>query len=309
MDFVTLDFETASAAGDSVCEIGLAFVSGGKVIGTYGRLVRPPGNRFDYWNTKVHGIRPEDVENEPSFAELWPEIFPLLNNKFVIAHNASFDFGVLQKSIAANRLSFPSLYYACSVQISRRVWTGLEKYNLGALCAYHGIPLNHHRAEHDSKATAQLCIKAFDEAGVESPQDVLTKIQTKIWKLEAGSRTPISNKPVSERRQRARKPIQAPPQRENLNPLSIFYKKRVVFTGTLSSLKRLEALQAIMDIGGIPEERVSPQTDFVVIGRNDFAPAGLKSISSKQREALRLITAGVPIRFITEEEFISHLGR
>lgn len=308
MDFVTLDFETASAAGDSVCEIGLAFVSGGKVIGTYGRLVRPPGNRFDYWNTKVHGIRPEDVENEPSFAELWPEIFPLLNNKFVIAHNASFDFGVLQKSIAANRLSFPSLYYACSVQISRRVWTGLEKYNLGALCAYHGIPLHHHRAEHDSKATAQICIKAFNEAGVESPQDVLTKIQTKIWKLEAGVKSPIT-KPTSSRRQWANKPVKPAPRRESLNPLSIFYKKRVVFTGTLSTLKRLEALQVIMDIGGIPEERVSTQTDFVVLGRNDFSPAGLKTISSKQREALRLITAGAPIRFMTEEEFIAHLGQ
>lgn len=308
MDFVTLDFETASAAGDSVCEIGLAFVSGGKVIGTYGRLVRPPGNRFDYWNTKVHGIRPEDVENEPSFAELWPEIFPLLNNKFVIAHNASFDFGVLQKSIAANRLSFPSLYYACSVQISRRVWTGLEKYNLGALCAYHGIPLHHHRAEHDSKATAQICIKAFKEAGVESPQDVLTKIQTKIWKLEAGVKSPIT-KPTSSRRQWANKPVKPAPRRESLNPLSIFYKKRVVFTGTLSTLKRLEALQVIMDIGGIPEERVSTQTDFVVLGRNDFSPAGLKTISSKQREALRLITAGAPIRFMTEEEFIAHLGQ
>lgn len=308
MDFVTLDFETASAAGDSVCEIGLAFVSGGKVIGTYGRLVRPPGNRFDYWNTKVHGIRPEDVENEPSFAELWPEIFPLLNNKFVIAHNASFDFGVLQKSIAANRLSFPSLYYACSVQISRRVWTGLEKYNLGALCAYHGIPLHHHRAEHDSKATAQICIKAFNEAGVESPQDVLTKIQTKIWKLEAGVKSPIT-KPTSTRRQWANKPLKPTPRRESLNPLSIFYKKRVVFTGTLSTLKRLEALQVIMDIGGIPEERVSTQTDFVVLGRNDFSPAGIKTISSKQREALRLITAGAPIRFMTEEEFIAHLGQ
>lgn len=308
MDFVTLDFETASAAGDSVCEIGLAFVSGGKVIGTYGRLVRPPGNRFDYWNTKVHGIRPEDVENEPSFAELWPEIFPLLNNKFVIAHNASFDFGVLQKSIAANRLSFPSLYYACSVQISRRVWTGLEKYNLGALCAYHGIPLHHHRAEHDSKATAQICIKAFNEAEVESPQDVLTKIQTKIWKLEAGVKSPIT-KPTSTRRQWANKPLKPTPRRESLNPLSIFYKKRVVFTGTLSTLKRLEALQVIMDIGGIPEERVSTQTDFVVLGRNDFSPAGIKTISSKQREALRLITAGAPIRFMTEEEFIAHLGQ
>lgn len=308
MDFVTLDFETASAAGDSVCEIGLAFVSGGKVIGTYGRLVRPPGNRFDYWNTKVHGIRPEDVENEPSFGDLWPEIFPMLHNKFVIAHNASFDFGVLQKSIVANRLSFPSLYYACSVQISRRVWTGLEKYNLGALCAYHSIPLNHHRAEHDSKATAQICIKAFNEAGVESPQDVLTKIQTKIWKLEAGVKSPIT-KPTSSRRQWANKPLKPAPRRESLNPLSIFYKKRVVFTGTLSTLKRLEALQVIMDIGGIPEERVSTQTDFVVLGRNDFSPAGLKTISSKQREALRLITAGAPIRFMTEEEFIAHLGQ
>lgn len=69
-NFTALDFETANASRSSVCSIGLAKVKNGEIIDTYYSLVNP-GERFDSRNIAVHGIRPEDVRNAPSFADIF----------------------------------------------------------------------------------------------------------------------------------------------------------------------------------------------------------------------------------------------
>lgn len=302
LDFITIDFETATGSGDSPCEIGLTFVRDGRITGSYGRLIRPPGNRYDYWNTKIHGIRPEETAHEPSFADLWPELAPMLDNRFLIAHNASFDFSVLRSTLVSYRLPVPSLMYACSVQLSKKIWKGLPKYNLKALCDLHGIDFNHHRAEADSLATARLCIKAFSEAGIESENDIREKLKTNIWQMRPGGNVRL-NMPT---RKKAAE-MQALEQSVKVKPGSLFYKKKVVFTGTLSTMKRLEALQEILDLGGFPEEKVTEETDFLVVGRPEMPSRSLSGLSQKQRLALELITKGAPIRFISEPEFIHQL--
>jgi len=186
LDFITIDFETATSSGDSPCEIGLTFVRDGKIVNTYSRLIRPLGNRYDYWNVQVHGITPGETEFEPSFDELWPELEPMLAGRFLVAHNASFDFSVLRKTLQGYRLGFPSLLYSCSVQMSKKVWTGLPRYDLKTLCRHHGINLRHHRAEADSLATAQLCLRAFEDAGIDSVDDIRNKLRTNVWQLHAG---------------------------------------------------------------------------------------------------------------------------
>ncbi len=192
MDFITLDFETATPDGNSPCEIGLTVVSDGQIKATYGRLIKPPGNVFDYKNIRVHGIKPADVRQSPTFDHLWDELYPLLNDAFLIAHNASFDLGVLRKTLDYYQLPYPGLHYACSVQILRRIWTGLSHYNLKFLCDLHKISLNHHRAQDDSMATAHLCIKAFQEAEIRSRDDLQTKIKAPLWKLSPGGHHRIS---------------------------------------------------------------------------------------------------------------------
>lgn len=302
MDFITIDFETATSSGDSACEIGLTFVRNGCIEGTYGRLIRPPANRFDYWNTKIHGIRPVDVEQEPGFDEVWRELAPMVENKFLIAHNAPFDLSVLRKSLEHYRLEIPSLLYACSVQLSKKIWKGLPGYNLKFLCGYHGISLNHHRAEADSLATAQLCIKAFEQAEISSVQDIRSKLKTHVWQMRPDGNFRLG-KPAAAKGKRT----VAEPRKNLENPASLFYRKKVVFTGVLSSMKRLEAQQAVLNIGGIPEETVTRDTDYLIVGRFDPAFARISNLSQKQRTALGFITEGAFIQFISEPEFLHQL--
>lgn len=49
---------------------------------------------FSPFTIAVHGIRPQDVANSPSFAEVWEEAMPLMQGNVVVAHNAAFDMNV-----------------------------------------------------------------------------------------------------------------------------------------------------------------------------------------------------------------------
>ena len=74
LNFIAIDFETATGRRASVCEAGICVVRDGKVVETRSWLVRPPGNWYFYVNTQIHGIHPSDTENSPAFPEVWNEI-------------------------------------------------------------------------------------------------------------------------------------------------------------------------------------------------------------------------------------------
>jgi DNA polymerase III subunit epsilon len=164
MSFLALDFETATSEPTSACEIGVALVEGGRVTSSAGWLIKPPQwPYFQAMNVQVHGIRPADVAQSPTFAALWPELQRwFAAAPTLIAHNAAFDMKVLRASLAHSKLPVPNTQYACSVQFARRVWPHFPNHKLNSLCAQHGINLkNHHRAEADARACAEITLRAL----------------------------------------------------------------------------------------------------------------------------------------------------
>ncbi|MBK8338619.1 MAG: hypothetical protein IPK99_00720 [Flavobacteriales bacterium] len=89
------------------------------------------------------------------------EVSDLLNGATVVAHNASFDMGVLRSTLASHGCGHPTFQYFCSVSMAKKVWPGYPKYDLKSLCLRNGIPLVHHRAGNDAEATAQLVLRAM----------------------------------------------------------------------------------------------------------------------------------------------------
>ncbi|MEO7907740.1 MAG: exonuclease domain-containing protein, partial [Saprospiraceae bacterium] len=134
MDFISIDFETATRERNSPCEIGLTFVKDNKVINTLSWLIKPiQYPDFDSFNVYLHGITPRDVSKQPEFDTLWHDkILPLIEGKFLIAHNASFDFSVLRKTLETYDIPFPTLQYSCSYIISKKVIKGLLSYDLSS---------------------------------------------------------------------------------------------------------------------------------------------------------------------------------
>lgn len=192
MDFLALDFETATATNDSPCELGIAIVRAGVVREVRNWLIKPrQWPYFSPWNIAVHGIRPADVEGAPGWDGIWAEVNELLSGSTVVAHNASFDMGVMRGTLAAYGLAHPTFEYFCSVTMARRVWPGFPTYNLKALCDRHGIPLRHHRAGNDAEATAELVIRAAEAQGAEVLSDLLLKARINAGAFyPGGHRTP-----------------------------------------------------------------------------------------------------------------------
>lgn len=303
MDFITLDFETATSQRDSPCEIGLTFVSGGQIVETKSWLIKPFYKEFDYFNILIHGIRPEHVAEKPEFNELWTEIKPLVENKFLIAHNAGFDISVLRKTLEAYKLPFPTLNYSCSYIFSKKVWQGLPAYDLKTLCKVNSIELKHHRAGADSKATAELALKAFEIAGISSIDCFPEKLKTTVGQLYNGGYRPSETK----RTYKAKDLTKIVGDSNKHNSESIFYGRTVVFTGALSSMVRAEAQQTIADIGGIIGNSVTRDTDFLVVGQQDYRVVGDDGMSSKQEKAVKLIEKGSSLEVLSEDDFLKNL--
>ncbi|MDQ3100643.1 MAG: 3'-5' exonuclease [Bacteroidota bacterium] len=162
MDFLALDFETATNQHDSPCELGIAVVRGGVVRELHNWLIKPKyWPFFNPWNIAVHGIKPADVADAPGWDEIWSEVSSLIEGRIIVAHNAAFDMSVLRSTLASHRICHPKFQYFCSVGLSKKVWPGFPKYDLKSLCSHHRISLRHHRASHDAQATAELMIKAL----------------------------------------------------------------------------------------------------------------------------------------------------
>ena len=116
--FVALDFETADYSRDSACALGLVRVENHQIVRRTYHLIRPPRRRFVF--TYLHGITWEDVAHQPTFAELWPSLTPILEGvDFLAAHNASFDRSVLQRCCETAGLSPPGLPFS-----ARCAWRG-----------------------------------------------------------------------------------------------------------------------------------------------------------------------------------------
>lgn len=164
LNFIAIDFETATGKRTSICEVGICVVRNGNVMETRSWLVQPEDNYYSYWNTKIHGIRPEDTEHSPSFPEVWEEIERLYLDEFntLVAHNVAFDRSCLLHAAALHHLHLPELHWKCSLQTARHIYN-FRCNTLDELCKQLKIPQGtHHRAGDDAEMCARLYIREME---------------------------------------------------------------------------------------------------------------------------------------------------
>ncbi len=164
--FVALDFETADQGRDSACSIALVRVERRRIVHREHHLIRPPRRTFLF--TSIHGISWPQVAEAPTFAELWPELVPLLEGaQFIAAHNASFDAGVLRACCDQAGLRSPDHPFVCTVKLARESWN-LRPTKLPDVCRHLGLPLQHHDALSDAEACAAIVLAASQDVSSDS---------------------------------------------------------------------------------------------------------------------------------------------
>lgn len=126
---------------------------------------------FDYFNTQLTGIDEYTVAGSPTFGELWQRIEPLFSSGTLVAHNAVFDMGVLKKCLQDYGICWQdTVDYCCTVQMGRRLLPGIS-HKLNDMCEYYGLCLDHHKADSDSRAAAEILLR-YMESGVDIGQFV-----------------------------------------------------------------------------------------------------------------------------------------
>ena len=164
--YTAVDVETPNRNNDSICSIGIVRMEYGTPVYQREFLVNPH-EHFDDYNIKIHGITPEMVRNAPTFAEIWPEISPYFDG-IMAAHSATFDLGVICKSLALYDLAIPDMPYVCTLMKARRHLPKEEcgSHRLNDLCAGLKVPLeHHHNALDDALGCALILEKLIDRFG------------------------------------------------------------------------------------------------------------------------------------------------
>ncbi len=157
---IALDFETAEYKQESACALGMARIEDMRIVDSFYSLIKPPTSKFVF--THIHGITWEDVEYEQNFSDVWKSAQDFIKDADAfIAHNASFDRGVLQKCCIAGRLPLPTQPFYCSLKASRR-FLKLPSHSLSTVAQYFDIELKHHEALSDARASGEIFIKLHD---------------------------------------------------------------------------------------------------------------------------------------------------
>ena len=170
--YVAFDVETPNRYNNRISAIGICVIEDGEIRDRFFSYVNPE-TFFDSFNTQLTGIDASTVREAPTFPELWKQTEPLFSDGILLAHNAVLDLGVLKRCLQDYGISWkPAVRYSCTVRIGRQMLPHIQ-HRLNDLCDYYGICLDHHKADSDSQACAEIFLRYVD-AGLDEKTFIRT---------------------------------------------------------------------------------------------------------------------------------------
>lgn len=289
-DFVVLDLETTGLdpEWDCIIEIGMVRVRHGEVAAEYSTLVNP-GVEIDEFITELTGITNDMLAAAPALPEVLPAARDFLGDDIILGHNINFDINFIYDNCERQGLTPVSNDYIDTMRISRRVLPDLKHHRLGDIVNALGVDhAQAHRAIGDCHATIG-CYKAL------------------LAHIDAGAGREAYITEVS--RHGAQRPdlhaLTADGTAvDEMHPL---YGKHCVFTGTLAKMVRLDAAQAVVNVGGLCDNGVNKDTNFLILGASDYSKIK-DGKSSKLKRAESLIAKGADLQIISENVFYDLMG-
>ncbi len=173
---VVFDIETTGfgPVNDQIIEIGAVKVVDGKIVDKYSTFINPD-TPIPYHITQLTSITDEMVMDSPKIDAILPEFLAFCKDAILVAHNASFDVGFIQKK--AEFLGIDTDFTVVdTVGIARLLLPHLSRFKLNVVAKELGISLeNHHRAVDDAGATAEIFVKfieMLDQKGVKTLEEL-----------------------------------------------------------------------------------------------------------------------------------------
>lgn len=277
-DYIVLDFETTGLdkTFDDIIEIGAIKVINGEVSETYTMLVKPD-EEIDDFITDLTGITNEMVANSPKINDVMPDLLRFISDYPIVGHNIGFDMNFL----CANTTEDINNDYINTLRLCTKLYKDLKHRRLRDMVKHLNIQTSgSHRALADCETTLELFKKCKEEAiNQYGSLDLFLQSYKKNHKrlLNFDNITPDES--------------------------NMLFDKECVFTGKLEQMKRDDAMQLVINIGGRVGNSVTKKTNFLILGNNDYCKTIKGGKSNKQKRAEQLKLKGQDIEILSEQTF------
>jgi DNA polymerase III subunit epsilon len=155
--YAILDIETTGGQynEEGITEIAIYKFDGHEIVDQFISLVNPE-KPIQPFVVKLTGINNAMLVNAPKFYEIAKRIIEITQNCIIVAHNADFDYRILQTEFRRLGYKF-NTKSLCTVQLSQKLLPEQPSHSLGKLVRALGIAIpDRHRASGDALATVKL---------------------------------------------------------------------------------------------------------------------------------------------------------
>ena len=280
-DYCVIDTETTglSAYYDQIIEIGILKVRNNEIVDKYSQLIKPD-YEISSFISSLTGITNEMLRDKPKIEAVKSKVLEFIADDIIIGHNTSFDLRFLKAGFDCDLEN----KYMDTMQFARKLYPELKHHRLSDLTAYLDLYNNEHRALADCIATKKL----YD--AMKNKMHAKNLDIKDLWQYSSSFSGGININAIKARS-------------ENIDEHNFFYKKHVVFTGKLKKMVRKEAMQLVVDRGGILDSRVTKHTNYLILGDNSYNAVLKGKKSAKHRKAEKLKLEGQDIDIIDELTF------
>ena len=285
-NYVVVDIETTGLDSrfDEIIEIGAIKYINDEEIGRFHSLVKPEEGISDFI-TKLTGITEDMLVDAPSVSSVLPKFRAFVGDDILIGHNVNFDINFIYDYSKYQSLPLFSNDFVDTMRLSRRLYKDMPNHKLKSLISYLGIGGTiEHRALADCISTYQCYLKM------------------KQYVLETGVSLVTERKNYNA----LAKSIKA--ETDEFDPDSPVFGRSFAFTGKLERMTRKEAMQAVVNAGGLCCDGVIATTNYLVLGNNDYCKSIKDGKSSKQKKAEKMQLSGADILTISEDVFYDMLN-
>lgn len=291
-NYTVIDIETdgLSPLTNHIIEMSAVRVRNGQVESTFSTLCKPcDGYIMDDFIIMLTRITQDMIDGAPDVKSALLDFINFVGDDVVVGHNVPFDVNfIYDASISCNLKPF-SNDHINTVRLAKKLFPELKDsgYSLAQVASELNVDYsNAHRALND----CFICNSCFSI--------MLTKINNEYESADA-----FLDLYKKHRHRKNLKASDVVATEEDIDPDNPLYNMRFVFTGVLERMQRKDAMQIVVNHGGINEDTITKKTNYLVLGNNDYCKSIKDGKSTKQKKAEKYKLNGCNIEIIPEDVF------
>ena len=292
-EFVMVDIETTGcdARYNEIIEISAIRVKHDEITDRFSMLVRP-WSKIDSFITNLTGITNEMVKDAPRIDLVINQFLKFLRpDDILLGYNVSFDVNFLYDHALSEVGHYLNNDFVDVLRMARKLIKDTDNHKLKTIAAYYGVSYEGaHRGEQD----CIICLECYKRLRAELDKHAMSEHEF----IESFNRR--SGNSYYTNQIRAKDVVTDKTVFDENHPL---FNKVCVFTGTLEKISRKDAMQMVVDLGGICGDNVTKKTNYLILGNLDYVKSIKSGKSSKMKKAENYMLAGQDIKIISENVF------